>query len=483
MTDNATEIGFILTANDQTRAGLDAARKRVEDFGKNTEKHSEGARLAVWSLGEQFEELGTSVGIPFKASRKLGDYLADFSSRISPAAAISLGLIGGALAGGVLIWQHYADSQKKASEETLKAAEASGKWIESALGEASQTRELIQAKKDLQAAEFESNKVRIEQGIIAQTKVVEGLRKQYDEAVLLRDRLSGHDESGQSLLSSLLHGKRSSRNESVRDLGLKLDEASAKLKEFYAQQAQYSAQNKKYLSQNDTIWTDQNIKNGMREALEYRGMLDDAEIRSAAIDRANKEQQIQYEKDLKKAEDDYLQTEQNKITMLQGLGSVMGQVYEIGGRKMKAFYYMQQVAAAGEAFIQYQVAAAKAVGQGGAFGIPLATYFQTMSYVAPALILAKTFAGGGGGGGGSSPSVGTYSVNPNSGVPEGNGYRYFNYEQSKYGSGWRPGEGGQTIIVQGDVYAQDGDAFRKKVSSAVVRSAKNREYGVREAFA
>lgn len=60
------------------------------------------------------------------------------------------------------------------------------------------------------------------------------------------------------------------------------------------------------------------------------------------------------------------------------------------------------------------------------------------------------------------------ATNPSYTQPsQNNGYQYYSYESSQYGTGWRPGEGsGTTIIVHGDVYAQDSDSFQKKVVSA-----------------
>jgi len=108
------------------------------------------------------------------------------------------------------------------------------------------------------------------------------------------------------------------------------------------------------------------------------------------------------------------QTQKNKILMMQGAQMVLGGLYELSGQKMKAFYYLQQIAAAGEAYIQYQLAAGKAVGQAGWFGIGMAAYFEAMSYAVPALIMAKAFTSGAGG---ESSAMPTYSANPSTGLP------------------------------------------------------------------
>jgi hypothetical protein len=76
---------------------------------------------------------------------------------------------------------------------------------------------------------------------------------------------------------------------------------------------------------------------------------------------------------------------------------MMDQLYTLTGSKMKAFFILSKGAAASEAFYNYQLAAAKAVGQTGIFGIPMQTYFQALSYIVPPMIMASAFTGPSGG--------------------------------------------------------------------------------------
>jgi len=81
--------------------------------------------------------------------------------------------------------------------------------------------------------------------------------------------------------------------------------------------------------------------------------------------------------------------------------------------------------------------------------------------------------------GGGSTSFGSVSVSSTSvgGGPQP--YTYYSYEQSNYGSGWRPGEGpdaqqrsGDTYIFNGDVY--DRQSFEDRIVNALVKDLRNK---------
>lgn len=155
---------------------------------------------------------------------------------------------------------------------------------------------------------------------------------------------------------------------------------------------------------------------------------------------------------------------QNTATVTQGIGQVMGMMYSLNNNKMKAFFYLERAAAAATAFINYQVAASQAVKVAGPFGIPMAAYFEALSYTVPTLIMEQSIAGGPGGGGGGG-AIGTYSANPDTG---GKDYKYFDYESSQYGTGWRPGENsdqgaGSQQVMQVTINAMDSKSFEKYV--------------------
>lgn len=479
-------ISYTISVEDMTKPGTDSATRNLEKLGGNVEKTSQVAKLGFWGMGEAAENAAQSMGVPNQVSRQLGNSIENLAGKLG-AGALAFGGLAFVVMAGVGIWQHYADAQKKAAEETLKAADASGKWIESALGEAAQTRELTAAKNALKAAEFESNKVRIESGIVAQQAVIEGLQKQYDKVVQIRGQLES-DTTGsfwqQSLVGSMLHGGKSDREIAVRDIKLKLDEASAKLKEFYAQQQLYSEENKSKISGGGRFpWAE--YKAALDFEAQYQQVLA-MSIGQAEAEEFRRENQAKKELEFvntqKRLEKDLAQYKYDTImNSLQAIDSATKGKY-------KAIFLAMRGMAASQAIIQGNAAAVAAlapppIGLGPVAGQPLAFWAKLQGYTAAAAIMAQAFTGSGGrGGGASGGSVGTYGAGQ-TGLPE---YKYFSYEQSKYGTGWRPGEGGQggaTYVIQGDVYAQDDESFRKKVSTAVVRSAKNREYGVREAMA
>ena len=153
--------------------------------------------------------------------------------------------------------------------------------------------------------------------------------------------------------------------------------------------------------------------------------------------------------------------------------SALETMASLGGAQARKYFEMHKVAATAEAIISTYQGAAKALGQGGAYGYVLAAAVTAAGLANVAKIQAQTFDGGGSGASSGGSSSGGSSSSDGS-------YKYFNYEQSTYGSGWRPGSdtSGTMIVVQGDVYAQDGDQFQKKVSKAVVQSMRNNEHDV-----
>jgi TP901 family phage tail tape measure protein len=106
--------------------------------------------------------------------------------------------------------------------------------------------------------------------------------------------------------------------------------------------------------------------------------------------------------------------------------------------------------------------------------------WMTIGYINAAIIAATAIGqiaasnkggvggiGGGGGGGG--------------GATEKPEYKYWSYEQSEYGTGWRPGTGQPAqqntyniYQISGDIYSQDSDAFEKKVNQSVQKDIKYR---------
>lgn len=75
------------------------------------------------------------------------------------------------------------------------------------------------------------------------------------------------------------------------------------------------------------------------------------------------------------------------------MSSIFGNLYEASGQKIKAFFYLQRAAAAAEAIINAELSAAKALGQQGPFGIPMAALVRAMGYANAFAIMAQTVSG------------------------------------------------------------------------------------------
>jgi hypothetical protein len=84
---------------------------------------------------------------------------------------------------------------------------------------------------------------------------------------------------------------------------------------------------------------------------------------------------------------------QNALVVAAGMGNIFGQLYDLGGQKIKAFFFAQKAMAIAEAYIQTALAATKALGQMGVFGIPLSTMIWGMGMANIAIIMAQTIKG------------------------------------------------------------------------------------------
>lgn len=408
MADEEVRVRLIVDGEEAT-VSLDEFKKNLTGLGGATDKG--GAALKGFKFAAK--ELGHELGLGGGMSRMFGSEVMHLAET---AGVAGLAIGGLTLAGiaGYKVYEHFAEETKKHREEMTKAAEASMSFNLELDKDLAVTRLLVDEKRKLNSEERESARAKLEDGIEAQTAIVEGLRKQHLAAWQLRDSLADHSDSGQSLLSALIQGNSSKRQTAVHDVGQKLQDATDLLNKMKLKLKEFKA-----------AANEPEPGGPAHSPFEFQQMHDSMQAEQART-HANVMVQIELDKQQKLTAlaqesmnqrwENEVQMEQNKITMLQGTQQVFGQIYEIGGQKMKAFFYLQQGAAASEAFIHYQLAAAKAVGQTGLFGLPMAGYFQAMSYIVPGLIMAKTFMGGREKGVSATP---TFSANPSTGLPTG----------------------------------------------------------------
>ena len=486
------ELGKIPGLVDQFGRPIQTAEKEIEKAAVQGSGHFRVLGLAARKLSEE-------MGVPARAAHELGNKVTDMAKNSLP--GWGLALAGATIAVGAITMatQHFIEKK----EEEAKARQENIERLRGELSEADQlllkTREVIAAKEQEASITKRLLVADLPKQIESETEQLKKLEKKLKDIVtgdyqssfkhlfdfrpqkeILQETLNEVDKlrSHISTMKAELQGVQGKGTKTVQE------ETNPNWKEDLQREAAgINDLSTAYIRQRDErIQMDQ----AMLESARARGasseeinrlelqVFDDTTSKMILIARTRDEAEAQY--DARKTQRATITAQKkkqidqmsalNSATIAREASQVFDQLYALDNGRMKAMFYAARGAAAAEAYFQYQLAAAKSVGEMGPFGIGMSTYFEALSYVKPALILATAFEGPGGGG---SSAVPTFAANPTTGLPENGGYRYYSYEQSHYGSGWRPGEGpsgGDTYVVHGDVYAQDGDAFRKKVVGA-----------------
>lgn len=516
------KIGYTISAEDLTATGLESAKKRFKDTGKDIEKTGAGAKLAMWGLGEQAENLAQSMGVPFQMSKRLGNTFEDFSSKISPKMAIGFGAVGLAAMAAAAVYSHLAEKNKKLREETLKAADASMSWVEAARVDTRETDNLREAKDRLWEVEKRQAQLNLERGIREQTKAIE------DQFALMERRRTRAGMSSGTLIGTMVFGTKATRQKDLTDAEMDYERAIAKLHIMYAdaaiaagkgtlrrkdsgalspafsqfefeqirewmliergkeerqkgldsEAAYLSARAKLYQSYGSTNETQQAADlaafdatttaklNAMKDEDAQREyfMLREMERQGmvVAYDRENAALRVQIAQD-----------------MATGLAQTFQLLYQASGNASRKYFEMYKAAAIAETIISTYSAAMKAYDFGAkagpVVGAAMASIAVGAGMAKVAAIRAQGFgSGAGAGASGAGGGAGDYgSVGQNN-----NPYRYFNYEQSKYGSGWRPGEGqGQTNITINAVDSKSFAALCKENPSAITDVTKRAQQG------
>jgi hypothetical protein len=454
---------------------------QMANVGKSIEKSSIGAKAALWGVGEQAGDLARSLGLPAQMARKLEDVTESMAAKLGKG-AVAFGALGLAVTAGVAIWKSYSDAQKKAAEETIKAATAAGTWIESALKEQGQTKELTAAKRQLAEAEFDLNRARAQQGIPVLVEQVKQLTEEYNKLV----DVAGGENTPFFAITKKGENVAEAAARKAETLKLSINETVAQLRILRAQESLFTAGNKGTVGENAA--NPKKKENGdvtvtneyARESAYQAQLLDLYRATGASKDEiwqqelaafdwataakmasATSEQDYydtlalrEMERTGKVAEHERRQdklTNDQKLAMASQTAGNVSQIGQLmasqGGKNARKWFTLQKSAATAEAIINTYQGATKAMAQGGIYGGVLAASIVALGMAQVAKIRSQTFDGGGG-------ATGTFAANPTTGMPQQDNYRYFNYEQSTYGSGWRPGEsgqGGNTTII----YAMD----------------------------
>lgn len=119
MADQDIEISISSTGADAVAADLNNISKKAEGMGSSVKSAGAIGKLGLWSLGEQAEKAATSLGIPHKIGRQLGNTIESLSMTLGTAAT-AFGVVGLAATAGYAIYTTYTERQKEAREETEK---------------------------------------------------------------------------------------------------------------------------------------------------------------------------------------------------------------------------------------------------------------------------------------------------------------------------------------------------------------------------
>lgn len=384
------EIEIVIKAKDLASGEIEEVIKKITDIGPKSDKHSGLMRLGMFSVGESVEAVTGQFGIMGKAGRQVGNVVEGLVGSMGTFGAVLGGstiLIGGA----VMVWRHFAEEKKKAHETLEKSVETLLRE-ESALNKNMvSTQGLREANERLHAVKQRILDMDMAKWIKQEREEIEKLTVKIIE---MKDR--GYTGLTAPIMNYIFAQQIAKKNEEeaqalIGDRDRKEAELIQKQEERKAQRINQlfvlnEAEKAKYYDYN-MIWAQE------WEQEERR-----------------KQHQLKMDQEIVA----------NKALMMGGVSSIMGMLYDVTGRKMKAFFILQKAAAASEAFFNYQLAAAKAVGQTGIFGMPMQAYFQAMSYIVPPLIMASAFTGpGGGGGAAATGGIPTVSTGGTEGIPSG----------------------------------------------------------------
>lgn len=495
--ENIGGIGYVISAEDLTKLGTESAKKNLQEFGAEAEKHAGKGSAAFKGFGFAAKGVAYELGVTGGMAKLFSHEAVDMASSMGTA-AIGLGVVSIAALATAKVYAHFSEQSQKLRETTLKNADASMTWIDAARIDKKETDSLRQAKDELWKVEKDRAQWNLEKGIKEEMKVISELTAKVEEQKR-RATMKG-DDQGHSLMFTMIYGKKDKRQSDFREGELELRDHIAKLGIMYADLELITGKGKLHragtavpLSPAFTQFEFEQMQEWMlleRSKVEKQKNLDSESTylaaRSnlyksygataeelyqadlAAFDAVtaaklnamqNEDDQKEYfaqrsmERMAKEAQQQE-QTEKMKQQAVVGTLSNMSSAFSImsslGQKHGRQYFSAYKAAATAEAIVSTYLGASKALGQGGVLGPVWAASIIALGMANVAKIRAQEYGGGSGAGGG---AVGTFSADSSTGLPN-NGYKYFNYEQSQYGSGWRPGQGqmqGNTTVI----YAMD----------------------------
>lgn len=523
MANTGDEIEFPISAEDMTKAGIDSAKKNLDGLGRNMDKTSQAAKLGFWGIGEAAENSAQSMGVPFQMSKKLGNAVEDLAASMGRS-AIAFGVVGVAAMALYAIYSKVAEEKQKLREEDVKAGQSAASTLESLTNQKNYTAELWWEIDRLNRKKREMASEDLVRGIDAQKQKIAEMSGAISDQGGLMSQFLVKWKQAQELMATgklvdaqtlMARGTEKLNHELKKELLVlealelqrkkdKLDRAGLSkgdgvgmiqpeaqkpsyMLDYYAKQAQMEAGAagvRLQQAKNDGAQLSELHQRELEEfdyvtqaKLSAAKNLDDAQ--SVYAQREVERQAMVLAHD-RQTSDLRLKAAQD---MAGGLAQAFQTMYQIGGASSRKWFSMYKTAAIAETMISTYKAAQDAYAFGSSIGGPILG--GTMAAIATAAGLARVaairaqqFGGGAAGAAVGTGGAGDYSTMGR----DNNPYRYFNYEQSKYGTGWRPGEGGGTTYVLNNstIIAQDSDSFQAKVSGAMVKSMKMNEHGVND---
>jgi hypothetical protein len=394
----------------------------------------ETGRLGFFALGNAIEDSARSMGVAGQASRQLGNSVERVAASALPAFGAAIGMTVLAVTAAVAMISKYTAEKKLLREETIKASDAASKWIVEMEGQINKTKGLKAAEYELYLERRRQNRETLTEGIVLKEREIQKLKDEIDVVQWMvdyeKDRLTPSDLKRIDRVEKSIRMKERELNVDRETLAMYGKKAATQAQTEGAKPyttADRLASEAEYLSAIHGLWSTQNA--------DYQGSLDmqlaildahnSAKLSAMDAAGASARQVADTFAAMDIGRETFIAAEKKRIAQQElsnrqavygGLASLADQFYNLTHKRQKAFWYAAKMFAATEAHFQYLLAAAKAAGQAGIFGLTMEEYYKAMSYVVPAMIMATslTEGPGGGGGGGATP---TFDANPATGYP------------------------------------------------------------------
>lgn len=485
MSTNDNEIGIVISVQDLTADAINSAKKGMEGLGKATTEHGDKSSAAMVGMGFAAKTMAKELGVGGDEARQFSHMVRDMASQLS-GSALAFGVAGAAAVVLYKFYGHLTEEHEKMLAATVRTGEAMASEVLGMTKNREETEALRKAKYGLY----------LEMDRIARSGLVAALRAQNEVIETQRTKVAAlwqeYEKATSTQVSPLLMGAQPAI---LGGLSEKLDAAQRELDAALVKKGELDIQMLELGSGPQSSGQFSQGGGEQKKTEDLYGQLDaqvkayewyvnekkqsDQEL-AASYQQQNRDQRGLFESFDKQRQEDLKREREYaalRINVAQGMAGTLAGTFEtlytMQGANARKFFEMYKTAAIAETIIATYKGAMAAYAEGAKISPYVGAAYAAIVVAAGAANVAKiraqSFSGGG--------SAGSSSGGSSSSSSDGS-YKYFNYEQSTYGSGWRPGSNasGVTINVQGNVY--DANEFQKTVSKALVTSMRNNEYDV-----